>query len=220
MLHKRPEVAQFGVKVPLDDLLADRMVMMQHRFYLPLALLLAEAVATLVPIYCWNEDYITSFGLCIIRIVVVLHHLFTVNSVAHYWGYRPYNRFQKPTENRWVNWISMGESFHNYHHVFAWDYRNSEFDWWEYFNPATLFIEVCILLRLAYEPKKPSSQLIQRVIAHKGTPEYFVDIHRRSLVHRIVLGLLDWAIGLLVAQWPMWIVILYKALSGRPLVVL
>ena len=92
MLCKRPEVVLFGRKVPIDDLHEDKMLMLQHRFYLPLVVLLAFVVPVLVPMLGWHEDLATSLALCIIRIVVVLHHLFTVNSVAHFWGYRPYNR--------------------------------------------------------------------------------------------------------------------------------
>lgn len=109
LLRKRPEVAQFGAKVPIDDLLEDRLLMFQHRFYLPLVFLLSILLPIGIPCLLWSEDLLTSSSLTVIRLVVVLHHLFTVNSVAHFWGHRPYNRWQKPTENVLINWISMGE---------------------------------------------------------------------------------------------------------------
>jgi stearoyl-CoA desaturase (delta-9 desaturase) len=92
MLRKKADVAEFGRKVPIDDLIKEQMLVLQHRFYLPLVGVFAFLVPTLMPWLGWSEDPLTSFALCIIRIVVVLHHLFTVNSVAHFWGYRPYNR--------------------------------------------------------------------------------------------------------------------------------
>ena len=73
-----------------------------------------------------------------------------VNSVAHstYWGSRPYDKwvsklvcvnirneyfsFEKKlrsissTENRLVAALTIGEGWHNYHHVFPWDYKAAE----------------------------------------------------------------------------------------------
>ena len=121
------------------------------------------------------------------------------------------------TENRWINWISMGEGMHSYHHVFAQDYRNCGFEWWEVFNPASLFIEVCTLLRFASDQKKPSSNLVRLVIEHKGEPEYFGNA--RSMKQRVLFGIFDWIVGLLLAQYPLWIVIAFKICSGQQLIV-
>lgn len=92
MLKKKPEVAFYGRKVPIDDLLEDRWLMFQHRFYLPLVVIFAFALPIAVPIVAWGEDPAMAVALCFVRIVVVLHHLFTVNSVAHFWGQKHYNR--------------------------------------------------------------------------------------------------------------------------------
>lgn len=80
MLRKRPEVAKFGRKVPIDDLLQDRMLMLQHRFYLPLVILLGFVLPISVPVIVWHEQLFTSLALSIVARVVVLHHLFTVSS--------------------------------------------------------------------------------------------------------------------------------------------
>jgi stearoyl-CoA desaturase (delta-9 desaturase) len=98
----------------------------------------------------------------------------------------------KPTENRIINWISMGEGNHNYHHTFPYDYSNSEKTWWEIFNPATLFIDVCKLFGLASDLKKPSPQTIDKVIERKGLPEYFEADRKRNLCFKIMIGFVDW----------------------------
>lgn len=85
------------------------------------------------------------------------------------------------------------------------------------FNPASLFIHCAQVLRLASSPKKPSRELIAKVVASKGDPQYFVAIQRRALAARILLGLLDWICGLFLAQWPLWIGMLFKATFGYPL---
>lgn len=92
LLRKRPEVLEFGRKVPIDDLLKDKLLIFQHRYYLPLVVLCSFVVPIGVPVMVWHEDPLVAFAVCVVRITVVLHHLFTVNSVAHFWGYRPYNR--------------------------------------------------------------------------------------------------------------------------------
>ena len=110
MLKKTQKVKEHGNKLDFSDLKQDWVVWYQHRFYLPLFVLLGLVMPTLVPYYCWNEDLLTSFYLCgIIRTVVVLHHLFTVNSIAHFFGSRPYDFRIRPTENRLVIYLSLGE---------------------------------------------------------------------------------------------------------------
>ncbi|CAG2119444.1 unnamed protein product, partial [Medioppia subpectinata] len=110
MLKKRPEVIKNGQKLAFDDLLDDWVVRYQHKLYYPLVVLFGFAVPTLIPYYCWSESLLTAFLVCgCLRTVVVLHHLFTVNSVSHFWGDRPYNNEMRPTENRLVVYLSMGE---------------------------------------------------------------------------------------------------------------
>ncbi|KAJ6219721.1 hypothetical protein RDWZM_005533 [Blomia tropicalis] len=219
LLRKRPEVIEYGKKIPIDDMLEEKMLVFQHRYYLPLMFLSAFIIPVGVPILIWNEHPFISLGSSVIRILLVLHHFFAINSFAHFYGHHPYNRYQKPTENQIINWISMGEGHHNYHHTFPFDYCNSEFYWWEKYSPASLFIEVCILLRLASKPKKPSKALIRKVGEAKGKPEYFAMIDKRSLPKRIAIGLFDWLAGMFVTQWPLWIGLVFKVIDGRPTIV-
>ena len=92
MLRKRPEVIEYGNKVPINDMLEEKMLMFQHRYYIPLMLISAFIIPVTIPILVWNEDPLISFASTIIRIIVVLHHLFSVNSFAHFFGHRPYNK--------------------------------------------------------------------------------------------------------------------------------
>ncbi|KAH9402687.1 hypothetical protein TYRP_015436 [Tyrophagus putrescentiae] len=65
----------------------------------------------------------------------VLHYLYTVNSVAHHFGYSSYDYCIRPTENRLIAYISLGKRYHNYHHTFPTDYRSSGNEkLWEQFN--------------------------------------------------------------------------------------
>jgi stearoyl-CoA desaturase (delta-9 desaturase) len=55
------------------------------------------------------------WGFCL-RIVLMYHSTWFVNSAAHKWGYRPF-REEIATNNWWVALLSFGEGWHNNHHA-------------------------------------------------------------------------------------------------------
>lgn len=66
-----------------------------------------------------------------------------------------------------VSLVISGEGFHNYHHVFPWDYRASEFNWY-ILNHSAFFIDMFAKIGWAYNLKKPSLDLIKRVAISRG----------------------------------------------------
>ncbi len=53
-----------------------------------------------------------------VRILLLHHVTWSINSICHYWGRR---RFAVRDESRnvwWLSWLSFGESWHNNHHAF------------------------------------------------------------------------------------------------------
>jgi len=87
MLKKKEDVFIYGRKLSHQDLLDEPLVVYQHKFYIPLVIIFAIILPTIVPYFIWNEKLLTSFLVCVvIRTVNVMHHLFTVNSIAHIWG--------------------------------------------------------------------------------------------------------------------------------------
>ena len=97
-------------------------------------------VPTIVPMYFWNEDGVCAFFACgLFRYLCLLHATWCVNSVAHFFGNKPYDQGINPTENFFVTFGAVGEGFHNYHHVFPSDYKTSEWGW--KFNPTTVLID-------------------------------------------------------------------------------
>lgn len=222
MLKKHPDVFRMGKKLNHKDLDDEPLITWQKKLYVPLFILISIVMPTLVPYYVWNEDLIISFFMsAVLRTVVVVHHLFTVNSIAHIWGLRPYNRDIGPTESKLTMYLSLGEGSHNYHHTFPMDYANCEKKWWEVFNPSTLFVDICALLGLAYDLRKPSEKVIQGVVRRIGDQKFYETklIVHRSLRHRIMHGINDWLIGTIVAGWALYPPILFKLVTGRPLIV-
>jgi stearoyl-CoA desaturase (Delta-9 desaturase) len=102
------------------DLLRDRGLRVIARLFLPLVL-----VSLLVPaLVGWaliGGGYGFLAGLVwggAVRIFLLHHVTFSINSICHFWGRR---RFASRDESRnvwWLSWISFGESWHNNHHAF------------------------------------------------------------------------------------------------------
>ena len=52
-----------------------------------------------------------------VRLVVVYHVTWLVNSATHTWGYRTYDTEDNSRNNWWVGLLAFGEGWHNNHHA-------------------------------------------------------------------------------------------------------
>ena len=214
LLKKTDAVIEGGRQLDFSDLYRERLVYLQHKYYLPIFIIFGVLIPWSIPVFGWNEDPWMSFGLVVVlRITIVLHHLFTVNSLAHYFGYRPYDFRIRPADHRFVNYISFGEGIHNYHHVFPYDYRINERSQWELFNPPGMFIQLNRLIGLAYDLKVASPSVIAGVVRRRGVQP--IRDQKRSLTFRIGNALFDWTVGMLVGAWAAYPLIAFKLLTGR-----
>lgn len=63
------------------------------RLYLPLFMVIAVLIPVLVPFYYWNEQLWVSFLVSFaFRYAFTLNLAFFVNSAAHMWGNKPYDK--------------------------------------------------------------------------------------------------------------------------------
>ena len=69
MVRKHPEVIEKGSKIDLSDLESDKLVMWQHKNYIPLALITCIMIPTLIPVYFWRETLWLSYFSTIFRYV-------------------------------------------------------------------------------------------------------------------------------------------------------
>lgn len=91
MCKKHPDVKKFGGKIEMNDLDADPIVMFQHKYYLPLALIFGFAVP--IWIAClMGESFNVAWNGHIFRYLVGLHLVWMINSAAHLWGSKPYDK--------------------------------------------------------------------------------------------------------------------------------
>ena len=96
----------------------------------------------------------------VMRYTFALNITWCVNSVAHMWGNKPYDKHINPAENIFVTFGAIGEGYHNYHHAFPKDYSTSEYGW--RLNLTTLFIDFMAKIGQASERKKMSSDAVFR----------------------------------------------------------
>ncbi|KAI1286645.1 Stearoyl-CoA desaturase 5 [Halotydeus destructor] len=161
LTKKHPEMKAKGSTLDMQDLLADPIVQFQNRHYWALYMIFAVIVPTAVPVVIWNETWWNSLIISYFqRYLCSLHCTWFVNSTAHMFGTKPYNKHISPVENKWVSFCTFGEGFHNYHHTFPWDYATSELG--HLLNINKIFIDFNYRLGLAYNLRKPSAQLVER----------------------------------------------------------
>jgi len=153
LVKKQPEVALAGKQFQYPWLRKNRMLMQQHKFYFPLAILCCFMLPTYIATYWDDFDgglYVAGF----LRYAFTLHCTWCVNSFAHLHGDRPYDKSINPAENLMVSILAMGEGWHNYHHTYPRDYSTSEFGISKQWNPTRLFIDCCAKFGLAYNLNK------------------------------------------------------------------
>ena len=188
MMRKHPQVIIKGQGIDMSDLKADPVVRFQHKFFIPLGILVGFTLPAVIPWYFWNEAFFTSFCVCsMTRYMFTLNVTWLVNSAAHLWGMRPYDESINPAENMFVTINAMGEGFHNYHHTFPQDYATGEFGPW--FNLSTFLIDTMALVGLVWGRKKMSAEVIlarkKRTGALKGkevTKDELVALEREASV--------------------------------------
>nr|XP_033335355.1 (11Z)-hexadec-11-enoyl-CoA conjugase-like [Megalopta genalis] len=179
MMKRHPAVKEYGSKIDMSDIAADPVIKFFDRHFEIIMLWMTFVFPTLVPVLFWDETWYIASHAVLIRYVWSLHATFSVNSFAHMWGNRPYNRRVKPTENAAVSFFALGEGWHNYHHSFPWDYKASELGSYG-LNTTTAFIELLAYLGLAYDLKTCKDDLVDRTRLRKGDGTDSLWGHRRQ----------------------------------------
>ena len=145
-----------------------------------------------------------------LRIVVVHHTTFFVNSLAHSFGSRRYDPKVSARDNWMVALLTLGEGYHSFHHRFPADYRNGIR--WYHWDPAKWFIRGLQLVglarrlrstpaprieeaqmraaleqlerRLAAAPDELGAEVRRRVHAARTTLEHALELWRRQAEER------------------------------------
>ncbi len=146
------------------DLQKDPIIVWQHKYYWTLALITNITIPVLFGLIT-NQLLASILLLGIFRLAVSHHLTFFINSLAHIWGNQPYNDKNTAKDNPIIAWLTFGEGYHNFHHVFQYDYRNA-IKWWQ-FDPTKWLIKTLNILGLAKNLKKTPENKIIKAIAQQ-----------------------------------------------------
>ncbi len=143
----------------VKNLTKDPIVMWQYKYYVPIALVMNFAIPIGLGVIfsdMWGMILLAGF----LRIVTTHHFTFFINSIAHKWGAQPYTDENTARDNHFFAFLTFGEGYHNYHHIFQNDYRNG-IKWWQW-DPTKWLIKGCELVGLARNLRVVPDFKIQR----------------------------------------------------------
>jgi stearoyl-CoA desaturase (Delta-9 desaturase) len=128
------------------DLDKDRLIVLQDRYYFTIATFSCFVVPAIVgwAFGSWVGGLL--FG-GLLRMVVVHHFTFFINSACHYWGRQPYTDQNTARDNGFLALFTYGEGYHNFHHIFHADYRNGIR--WYHYDPTKWLIRFMSFFKLA-----------------------------------------------------------------------
>lgn len=114
----------------VPDLVKDRWVLWQHRYWIWISIPLAFGLPLLIGFFI-DRPIGMFLWAGLLRIAITHQTTFTVNSIAHKFGTQPYTDDDSSRDVWWLAPLLCGENYHNYHHRFQSDYRNGV-KWYQY----------------------------------------------------------------------------------------
>ncbi len=147
---------------PMDsvgDLQQDPLIRWQHHYHFWIGAAVAALPVLAVGWMTRNLIGQLVIGL-LLRIVATHHSTFLINSAAHWFGTQPYTDTNSARDNAFLAPLTFGEGYHNYHHMWQWDYRNGPR--WYQWDPAKWLIAAAAWVGLARGLRRVPDTEIQR----------------------------------------------------------
>jgi len=155
MFKKCPEPNQRVI----HDLMARPALRLHHNFY-GYWMVLVNLIF-FGTVWAFTGDILGAFVLgTLLRMFIVHHCTWFINSLAHMWGSQPYSTEHTAVNNFILAFLTFGEGYHNYHHTFAGDYRNG-IRWYQ-FDPPKYIIWFLSKVGLTKNLKKVNKITIKR----------------------------------------------------------
>lgn len=149
-----------GVRpTPVPDLERDPLVRWQRRHYALIGIATGLVLPTLLGLAFgdpWGGFVVGGA----VRLMVVYHVTFSINSLAHWLGSQPYSNANSARDSFLTALISMGEGYHNYHHTFPADYRNGVRA--HHFDPTKWVVRILATVGLARKLRRTPASLVLR----------------------------------------------------------
>ncbi|WP_369857816.1 acyl-CoA desaturase [Candidatus Thalassolituus haligoni] len=143
----------------VKNLLKDPIVMWQDKYYVWIVLAMNVGLPVALGLVfgdVWGMLLLAG----LLRLFTTHHVTFFINSIAHKWGSQPYTDENTARDNPFFAFLTHGEGYHNYHHIFQNDYRNGIR--WYHWDPTKWFIQACSWVGLASNLRTVSNFKIQR----------------------------------------------------------
>jgi stearoyl-CoA desaturase (delta-9 desaturase) len=140
------------------DLLKDRGLVIVSSLF-PLWAVVSFALAPAIALAVTHSIHAAITALVwgsLVRIFLLHHVTWSINSICHFFGRRPYESDDYSTNNWLMSLVSFGEGWHNNHHAFP----SSAFhglEWWQ-IDISGLMIRLMRVLRLVRNVHSPSAK--------------------------------------------------------------
>jgi stearoyl-CoA desaturase (delta-9 desaturase) len=150
------------------DLIADKAIDRISKLW-PVIAVISMVVPTAIgyAVDGWAGALQAFFWVTLVRVALVHHMTWSINSVCHVWGKRPFVTRDRSANVAWLAPISGGESWHNYHHADPTSARHGVLRW--QMDTSAVMIRIMERAGLVTDAKWPSAQRIERRLA-KAAP--------------------------------------------------
>jgi stearoyl-CoA desaturase (delta-9 desaturase) len=146
----------------VEDLQADKILAWQDRHIFLIGFLVGIVLPGLVGFALLGNVHGLLGGMIyggFLRVVVVHHGTFLINSAAHTWGTQPYSTANTSRDSPILSLFTFGEGYHNFHHTFQADYRNGHR--WYHWDPSKWLIKSASWLGLTKDLHKIPDKSIE-----------------------------------------------------------
>lgn len=102
--------------------------------------------------------------------VLLWHGTFTINSLSHVWGKRPYDTTDDSRNNWFLAIITLGEGWHNNHHHYMNSTRQG-FHWWQY-DVTYYVLKMMSWVGLVWDLKEPPAHIVAGIKRRAAQPKH------------------------------------------------
>lgn len=153
------EGPQHNIQGNVPDLWNDPICSWQHRNYMKISIAVNVGVPVLLGLLFGDiVGMLLVAGL--LRVVVIHHVTFCINSFAHIIGTQPWDNENTSRDNWLLSLVTFGEGYHNYHHAFQGDYRNGTL--WYNWDPSKWTIWGLARVGLAWDLKRTPADVVMK----------------------------------------------------------
>ncbi|MEM7553340.1 MAG: acyl-CoA desaturase [Cyanobacteria bacterium P01_A01_bin.84] len=146
LVHHRPQ--EYDIPRFTKDIAEDKFYQFLEKNFIPIQIALG------LLLLLWGGWSFVVWGI-FVRIVMVWHLTWLVNSATHKFGYQSHDSGDNSTNCWWVALFVFGEGWHNNHHAFQYSARHG-LQWWE-IDFTWITIQLLRLVGLAKNVKLPQT---------------------------------------------------------------